>query len=69
MDRAALADFLLNRRNGLQPADVGLAVGVRRRAPGLRREEVAALLAFLLSEEAGWITAATYDINGGLHIS
>ncbi|GAA1835554.1 helix-turn-helix transcriptional regulator [Microlunatus capsulatus] len=43
MDRAALADFLLNRRNGLQPADVGLAVGVRRRAPGLRREEVAAL--------------------------
>ena len=33
------------------------------------REEVAALLAFLLSEEAGWITAATYDINGGLHIS
>ena len=34
-----------------------------------RREEVAALLAFLLSEEAGWITAATYDINGGLQIS
>jgi 2-hydroxycyclohexanecarboxyl-CoA dehydrogenase len=33
------------------------------------REEVAALLAFLLSEEAGWITAATYDINGGLHTS
>jgi len=33
------------------------------------REEVAALLAFLLSEEAGWVTAATYDINGGLHIS
>ena len=33
------------------------------------REEVAALLAFLLSEEAGWITAATYDINGGLQIS
>jgi len=33
------------------------------------REEVAALIAFLLSEEAGWITAATYDINGGLQIS
>jgi len=33
------------------------------------REEVAALLAFLLSEEAGWITGATYDINGGLHLS
>jgi NAD(P)-dependent dehydrogenase (short-subunit alcohol dehydrogenase family) len=33
------------------------------------REEVAALVAFLMSEEAGFITAATYDINGGLQIS
>jgi len=33
------------------------------------REEVAALIAFLLGPEAGWITAATYDINGGLQIS
>jgi 2-hydroxycyclohexanecarboxyl-CoA dehydrogenase len=33
------------------------------------REEVAALIAFLLGEEAGYITAATYDINGGLQIS
>jgi 2-hydroxycyclohexanecarboxyl-CoA dehydrogenase len=33
------------------------------------RDEVAALIAFLLGEEAGWITAATYDINGGLQIS
>lgn len=31
--------------------------------------EVAALLAFLMSEDAGYITAATYDINGGLQIS
>lgn len=31
--------------------------------------DIAALLAFLLSEEAGWITAATYDINGGLQVS
>lgn len=43
MDREALADFLVRRRNGLKPADVGLAAGVRRRAPGLRREEVAQL--------------------------
>ncbi|MET8909172.1 helix-turn-helix transcriptional regulator [Micromonospora sp. NPDC004551] len=43
MDRAALADFLRRRREALQPGDVGLATGVRRRAPGLRREEVAAL--------------------------
>ena len=31
--------------------------------------EVAALMAFLLSEDAGYITAATYDINGGLQVS
>lgn len=43
MDRAALADFLRRHREALQPADVGLAVGARRRAPGLRREEVALL--------------------------
>jgi transcriptional regulator with XRE-family HTH domain len=43
MDRAALADFLRRRREALQPEDVGLPPGARRRAPGLRREEVAAL--------------------------
>ncbi|GAA4157366.1 helix-turn-helix transcriptional regulator [Gryllotalpicola daejeonensis] len=43
MDRTALAEFLRRRRSELQPADVGLAAGARRRAPGLRREEVAAL--------------------------
>jgi transcriptional regulator with XRE-family HTH domain len=43
MDRAALADFLRRRREALRPEDVGLPPGVRRRAPGLRREEVAAL--------------------------
>lgn len=45
MDRAALADFLLRRRQQLQPTDVGLPAGARRRTPGLRREEVAALAA------------------------
>jgi transcriptional regulator with XRE-family HTH domain len=43
MDRALLADFLRARREALQPEDVGLARGSRRRAGGLRREEVAAL--------------------------
>jgi 2-hydroxycyclohexanecarboxyl-CoA dehydrogenase len=33
------------------------------------REEVAALLSFLLGEDAGYITAATYDVNGGLQVS
>ncbi|WP_328939201.1 helix-turn-helix transcriptional regulator [Streptomyces tauricus] len=43
MDRHALADFLRRRREALQPADVGLPLGARRRTPGLRREEVASL--------------------------
>lgn len=43
VDRASLADFLRRRRECLQPADVGLPVGLRRRTSGLRREEVAAL--------------------------
>jgi len=43
MDRAQLADFLRTRREALQPEDVGLPRGQRRRTGGLRREEVAAL--------------------------
>jgi transcriptional regulator with XRE-family HTH domain len=43
IDRAALAGFLRNRREALQPEDVGLPRGQRRRTSGLRREEVAAL--------------------------
>ncbi|MEU0469100.1 MULTISPECIES: helix-turn-helix transcriptional regulator [unclassified Amycolatopsis] len=38
-----LAAFLRTRRDRLRPADVGLPAGPRRRAPGLRREEVANL--------------------------
>jgi transcriptional regulator with XRE-family HTH domain len=43
MDREQLADFLKARREALQPEDVGLPRGRRRRTGGLRREEVAAL--------------------------
>src|SRR6187402_2226954 len=43
MDRAQLADFLRRRREVLQPEDVGLRRGSRRRTSGLRREEVAGL--------------------------
>ena len=43
MDRIAVAEFLRARREALQPDDVGLPRGQRRRTPGLRREEVAAL--------------------------
>jgi len=32
-------------------------------------DDIAALFAFLLSDDASYITGATYDINGGSHIS
>ncbi|MEU7814887.1 helix-turn-helix domain-containing protein [Pseudonocardia sp. NPDC049154] len=43
MHRTELADFLRRARERLSPEEVGLPRGVRRRTPGLRREEVAQL--------------------------
>lgn len=43
VDRTALGAFLRIRRESLQPEDVGLRRGSRRRTRGLRREEVAEL--------------------------
>ncbi|MFY1655413.1 helix-turn-helix transcriptional regulator [Solwaraspora sp. WMMB762] len=43
MQREQLADFLRRRREAIRPAEVGIAVGPRRRIAGLRREEVAML--------------------------
>ncbi|KQQ00034.1 MULTISPECIES: helix-turn-helix transcriptional regulator [unclassified Rathayibacter] len=43
IDRDGLATFLRRRREALQPEDVGLTRGPRRRTTGLRREEAAAL--------------------------
>jgi len=43
MARTELAHFLRDRRERLAPAEVGLPAAGRRRTPGLRREEVAAL--------------------------
>ncbi|KAF0251043.1 helix-turn-helix transcriptional regulator [Pseudomonas putida] len=48
-NRAELADFLRSRRERISPQDVGLPSGARRRTPGLRREEVAALAGVGLS--------------------
>ena len=62
IDTDIMGGTLTDERKASMSADVLMGrVGTR--------EEVAALLAFLLSEDAGWITAATYDINGGLHAS
>src|SRR5689334_24219742 len=41
--RQELSDFLRTRRARINPSDVGLFNGGRRRTPGLRREEVALL--------------------------
>jgi transcriptional regulator with XRE-family HTH domain len=41
--RREIAAFLKNRRHRRQPEELGLRRGSRRRTPGLRREEVAAL--------------------------
>lgn len=43
LNRAELAAFLRTRRHRLRPRDVGLPDGLRRRTPGLRRQEVAEL--------------------------
>ncbi|MBK1666310.1 transcriptional regulator [Rhodospirillum rubrum] len=47
--RTDLGEFLRRRRESLSPLDVGLPPGRRRRTPGLRREEVAALAGVGLS--------------------
>lgn len=41
--RTELAEFLRSRRERVSPQELGLTVSGRRRTPGLRREEVAAL--------------------------
>ncbi|MEU0484417.1 helix-turn-helix transcriptional regulator [Streptosporangium sp. NPDC006013] len=42
-NRDEIRDFLATRRAKITPQQAGLAPGVRRRVPGLRREEVAVL--------------------------
>ena len=66
MDRALLADFLRARREALQPEDVGLPRGTRRRAGGLRREEVAVLAGMSADyysrlEQRAWSDAVRAD--------
>jgi transcriptional regulator with XRE-family HTH domain len=43
LNRDDLAGFLRSKRARLRPSDVGLPDGLRRRTPGLRRQEVAQL--------------------------
>ncbi|HEY8521847.1 MAG TPA: helix-turn-helix transcriptional regulator [Gammaproteobacteria bacterium] len=55
--RQEIATFLRIRRARVQPEQVGLARGARRRTPGLRREEVAAL-AGVSTEWYTWLEQA-----------
>jgi transcriptional regulator with XRE-family HTH domain len=43
VQREELASFLRSRREATDPVSVGLRPGLRRRTPGLRREELAQL--------------------------
>jgi transcriptional regulator with XRE-family HTH domain len=77
LDRDALAGFLRRRREALQPEDVGLPRGSRRRTEGLRREEVA-LLCHMSADYYARLERATgpqpsaqmtASIAQGLHLS
>ena len=61
--KAAIIGFTLtDERKAAMSADILVGrVGTVR--------DIAALMVFLMGEDAGYITAATYDINGGLQIS
>lgn len=77
IDRPGLAEFLRHRRESLQPEDVGLPRGYRRRTAGLRREEVAHLCHMSpdyyarLERERGPVpsTQLLASIAQGLHLS
>jgi len=77
IDRVELAAFLRRRRESLQPEDVGVRRGPRRRTGGLRREEVAALC-FMSTDYYSRLERATgpqpseqmvASIAQGLHLS
>lgn len=69
-DRPALAEFLRARRQRVTPGDVGLPDSGRRRTPGLRREEVAALAGvsvdYLVRLEQGRDTNPSSAVVGAL---
>jgi NAD(P)-dependent dehydrogenase (short-subunit alcohol dehydrogenase family) len=62
VDTDIMGGTLTEERKAAMSADILMGrVGTVR--------DIAALMVFLMGEDAGYITAATYDINGGLQIS
>lgn len=62
VDTDIMGGTLTDERKAAMSADILVGrVGTVR--------DIAALMVFLMGEDAGFITAATYDINGGLQIS
>lgn len=63
-------DFLMSRRDKLQPEDVGLPRGARRRVAGLRREEVATLAGvsvdYYVQVERGDVAGVSDDVLGAI---
>lgn len=70
MRAAELGAFLRTRRSRLSPADIGFPGGDRRRAPGLRREEVASVagvaVSWLARLEQGRARSVSPDVLGAL---
>jgi transcriptional regulator with XRE-family HTH domain len=68
-----LGAFLRARREALRPADVGLVDNGRRRTPGLRREEVAALagvsIAYLTRLEQGRDTNPSISVLAAIAVA
>lgn len=65
-----IRDFLISRRDKLQPEDVGLPRGTRRRVPGLRREEVASLagvsIDYYVQVERGQVKGVSDEVLGAI---
>jgi transcriptional regulator with XRE-family HTH domain len=65
-NRTEIRDFLATRRAKISPEQVGLPAGVRRRVPGLRREEVAVLAGvspeWYIRLEKGHIAGVSEDV-------